>query len=68
MKDRLRRIAKGIPLIGKAYVQRDELRAIVNQLWELPGHFYSPIPSIEEVRKYERDSSMLSRENSAASI
>lgn len=53
MKDRLRRIAKRIPLIGKAYVQRDELRAIVNQLWELPGHFYSPIPSIEEVRKYE---------------
>lgn len=53
MKDRLRRIAKRIPLIGKAYVQRDELRAIVNQLWELPGHFYSPIPSIEEVRRYE---------------
>ena len=68
MKDRLRRIAKRIPLIGKAYVQRDELRAIVNQLWELPSHFYSPIPSIEEVRRYETKLFDAKSRDSAASI
>jgi predicted O-methyltransferase YrrM len=50
LKTRLRDFIKKTPLVGKAYVQRDELRAVVNQLWEPPGHFYSPIPSLDEIR------------------
>ncbi|MER3428825.1 MAG: hypothetical protein C4334_12160 [Pyrinomonas sp.] len=53
MKERLRELIKRVPVLGKPYVQRDELRAIVNELWEPPGHFYSPIPSIEEIRSHE---------------
>jgi hypothetical protein len=50
-KDRLRSLVKKTPLLGKPYVQRDELRAIANQLWEPPGHFYSPIPALDEIRR-----------------
>lgn len=42
-----------MPLLGKPYVQRDLLRSIVDQLWEPPGHFYSPIPSIDEIKRSE---------------
>jgi hypothetical protein len=41
---------KKVPIFGKPYVQRDELRAVVNQLWEPPGHFYSPLPAIAEIK------------------
>ena len=50
VKNRLRNLVKKVPLIGKPYVQRDELRQIVNQLWEPPGHFYSPLPALDEIR------------------
>jgi len=52
-KSRIRAFLKKLPLIGRAYQQRDELRAIIQQLWEPPGHFYSPIPSDAEVRQRE---------------
>jgi hypothetical protein len=53
VRDRLREIIKSVPLVGKAFVQRDELRAVVQQLWEPPGHFYSPLPSLDDIRRRE---------------
>lgn len=53
LKDRLRELVKKVPLLGKPYTQRDELRKTLNQLWEPPGHFYSPIPSLDEIRRSE---------------
>jgi hypothetical protein len=52
VKSRIRNLIKRVPLLGKPYAQRDELRAIVQKLWESPGHFYSPIPDQSEVRKH----------------
>jgi hypothetical protein len=49
----MRALIKTVPIVGRAYVQRDELRAVVQRLWEPPGHFYSPIPSETEVRDRE---------------
>jgi hypothetical protein len=51
VKQRVRELVKRVPVLGRPYAQRDSLRAIVNQLWEPPGHFYSPIPSVEEVKR-----------------
>ena len=53
MKSRLRELVKKVPVLGKPYVQRDEFRAIVNQLWQRPGHFYSPLPSLDEIKRSE---------------
>lgn len=55
MKEQLRGIAKRIPHLGKVYRQRDELRGIVNRLWVEPGHFYSPIPALDELRLREAE-------------
>ncbi len=54
LKGRLRRVIKRVPVVGKPYVQRDELRAVLQQLWEPPGHFYSPIPAEDEIRRHEQ--------------
>lgn len=54
LRSRLRRVIKKVPLVGKSFVQRDELRAVVRQLWEPPGHFYSPIPAEDEIRRHEQ--------------
>jgi predicted O-methyltransferase YrrM len=51
LKDAIRALIKRLPVLGRAFVERDELRAIVQQLREPPGHFYSPIPSQPEVRQ-----------------
>jgi methyltransferase family protein len=51
VKDQLRALVKKMPVIGKPYVQREQLRQVVNQLWFPPGHFYSPIPSLPEIRR-----------------
>lgn len=50
LKQRIKRIARHVPVIGKAYRQRDELRNITNMLWVEPGHFYSPIPDLEQFK------------------
>ncbi len=50
MRQRIREWIKRVPVVGKPYVQRDELRATLNRLWQEPGHFYSPIPDLAEVR------------------
>ena len=52
-KDRIRSFVKNVPVLGRPYVQREELRAVVKKLWEPPGHFYSPIPALDEVRQRE---------------
>lgn len=44
---------KTVPVLGRPYVQREELRTVIRKLWEPPGHFYSPIASVEEVRQRE---------------
>ena len=51
VKRQLGELIKKVPVLGKPYVQRDELRAVTNLLWEQPGHFYSPIPSVDEVKR-----------------
>jgi len=53
LKSLLRGIVKKVPVIGRPFVQRDELRAVVRQLWETPGHFYSPIPDTAAIRRRE---------------
>lgn len=53
LKRRVRAVMKTLPFVGRAYVQREELRAVLQKLWEEPGHFYSPIPSEDEVRQRE---------------
>ena len=53
LKARIREIVKRVPLLGRSFVQRDELRAVVQKLWETPGHFYSPIPDLAEIRRSE---------------
>lgn len=54
----IKRIARALvdrlPYVGRAFRQRDELRAVVNRLWVEPGHYYSPITSIDEVRGAHR--------------
>jgi hypothetical protein len=52
LKDHVRELVKKVPFLGKPLAQRDTLRSIVNQLWEPPGHFYSPIPSVDEIRRH----------------
>lgn len=53
MRSRIRQFIKRVPFLGKAFVQRDELRAVVQTLWEPPGHFYSPIPALADIRRHE---------------
>ncbi len=55
LKTRFRNAVKKVPFFGKAYLQRDELRALVNQLWVPAGHFYSPIPSVNELKQKEHE-------------
>ena len=47
----LRTLIKRVPILGKPYVQREELRSVVDRLWEPPGHFYSPIPNLADVER-----------------
>jgi methyltransferase family protein len=53
LRSHIRQFIKKVPFVGKAFVQRDELRAVVQKLWEPPGHFYSPIPALADIRRNE---------------
>jgi predicted O-methyltransferase YrrM len=53
VRQQTRQIIKKIPVLGKPYAQRDELRRVVNKLWETPGHYYSPIPELDDIRRNE---------------
>lgn len=48
---------KKLPYLKQVFLERDQLRAEIYELqrgWP-PGHFYSPIPSIEEIRLREEE-------------
>lgn len=53
VKTVVRQIVEKVPVVGRSFAQRDELRAVLNLLWEPPGHFYSPIPDVAEIRRNE---------------
>jgi hypothetical protein len=53
VKTVVRQIVEKVPVVGRSFAQRDELRAILNLLWEPPGHFYSPIPDVADIRRNE---------------
>jgi predicted O-methyltransferase YrrM len=60
----LKRIARRLPLLRDLHryivaleAERDQLRADVAhwKTWMSPGHFYSPIPSLDEIRSREAE-------------
>jgi predicted O-methyltransferase YrrM len=57
MKQIVKNVVKRIPPIKRLVQERDEAndkaRALLDKLWQPPGHFYSPLPSISEVRENE---------------
>jgi Methyltransferase domain len=46
-------LVKQLPYLKQVFLERDELRTQVKKLGFPPGHFYSPIPCIEEIRSKE---------------
>jgi hypothetical protein len=48
---------KRLPYLGGMIDERDRLRQVVKEYrtWVPPGHFYSPIPSIPEIKDRERE-------------
>lgn len=55
MKARAEDIAARLPLVARLRRERDRLRAQLDYVNRFvpPGHFYSPIPSLEDVRRNE---------------
>lgn len=53
MRQIIKGLARKVPLLGRVVQERDELRETLCALFMPPGHFYSPIPSLEEVRADE---------------
>lgn len=60
----LKRIARRLPYLRDLHryillleAERDALRAEVGhwKTWMSPGHFYSPVPSLDEIRKREQE-------------
>lgn len=60
----LKRVARRLPGLGKLHryivaleAERDQLRADLAhwKTWMSPGHFYSPIPSLDEIRARENE-------------
>lgn len=53
----MRNIVKKLPYIRRLHQQIEQLRAELQRwrTWQPPGHFYSPIPSLEEVRRHEAE-------------
>lgn len=49
----LQHVVRALPIVGRITQERDELRKRVDQLWQVPGHFYSPIPDLAEVKRRE---------------
>lgn len=46
-------LVKQLPYLKQVFLERDESRTQAKKLGFPPGHFYSPIPSIEEIRSKE---------------
>jgi predicted O-methyltransferase YrrM len=64
MKKIIKNVLKKLPYLRQVFLERDLLRGEIDQLkaeidqlktWVPPGHFFSPIPSIDEVRLKEKE-------------
>ena len=53
MNRAIKYLASGVPQIKRLLRERDELRASLNKLSAPPGHYNSPIPSIEDIKENE---------------
>ena len=53
----LKKLAYRLPYIRKLFLERDQLKVELEKLkmWVPPGHFHSPIPSIDEVKFNEKE-------------
>ena len=51
----MKSIVRRLPYVGQVFLERDELKAELTRYktWVPPGHFYSPIPSLTEIRSCE---------------
>lgn len=52
----LKSAIKRLPIIRDFVSERDKLRAVIEEVMRFvpPGHFFSPIPSLDEIRKDEK--------------
>lgn len=57
MASLIQRTLKKLPYFRRLYNEMDQLRTELLRwnAWKPPGHFYSPIPSLEEIKKDEND-------------
>jgi hypothetical protein len=46
-------LVKKLPYLKQVFLERDQLRTQGKKLCYPPGHFYSPIPCVEEIRRKE---------------
>ena len=53
LKRALRAAAYATPVLGRVLRQNAVLRPIVKQLSVLPGHYYSPLPNLDDIRRRE---------------
>jgi hypothetical protein len=55
MKKFIAPLIKKLPYLREAFLERDRLRAQISQssLFYAPGHYYSPIPCIEDIKRRE---------------
>jgi len=51
----MKSIVRRLPYVCQVFLERDELKAELTKYntWVPPGHFYSPIPSLTEIRSCE---------------
>jgi predicted O-methyltransferase YrrM len=47
------KLIKKLPWLRQFFLERDQLRAQVKKLGFPPGHFHSPIPCVEEIKRKE---------------
>ena len=53
MKQIIKNVAKNVPYLKSIVLKAEERDSLMKSLYVPPGHFYSPIPSIEEIKKNE---------------
>lgn len=53
MKQLLKKAAKRVPYLKRVFQEMDRLQAQLQGQFVPPGHYYSPIPSLEEIRHRE---------------
>lgn len=68
MKQIIKGLVKRIPPLKRLVQERDEARELLNKLSVPPGHFYSPFPSIDEVKENEESIFLVPRELPAVDL